>query len=196
MVVIFIKKEINKQIIELVITTVLFGLMIYAAYSLWYIFYGTNSGFDVHLYTGMAGIALGWFILLFVQTVFPKSGTAGKIIAFFAGNGLLHGIIWGINSKINETCNDNGDVVVKTFTFVFVLSAVLLLVTFILRAKAMDKVLNIIFAVVYFAVSCGGVVVLNEENIQALEYKKNLQFDTLTADEMSVTASEQKTAAD
>ncbi len=190
------KKERNKQIIELVITTVLFGLMIYAAYSLWYIFYGTNSGLDVHLYTGMTGIALGWFMLLFVQTVIPKSGTAGKIIAFFAGNGLLHGVIWGINAKINEACNDNDDVVVKTFTFAFALSAVLLFVTFILRAKAMNKVLNVIFAVVYFAVSCGGVVVLNEENIRALEYKKNLQFDTLAADEMSVTASEQKMAAD
>ncbi len=190
------KKIKNKQIIELVVTTVLFGLVIYAAYSLWYIFHGTNSAADVHLYTGMTGIALGWFMLLFVQSVLPKTGIAGKIIAFLAGNGLVHGIIWGVNAKINESCNDSGDVVVKTFTFVFIASAILLLVTFILRAKEKYKPLNVIFALIYFVVSCGGFVVLNEENIQALEYKKNLQFDTLTADEMSITNEEQKMSAD
>ena len=166
------KKIKNKQIIELAVTTVLFGLMIYAAYSLWYIFHGTNSAPDVHLYTGLTGIALGWFMLLFVQTAIPKSGTAGKIIAFFIGNGLLHGIIWGTNAKINEACNDSDDVVVRTFTFAFLVSAVLLLITFILRAKKTHKVLNAIFAVIYFVVSCGGLILLNEENIQAFEYKK------------------------
>lgn len=136
------------------------------------------------------------FMLLFAQTVIPKSGVIGKIIAFFAGNGIVHGFIWGINAKINEACNDSGDVIVKTFTLVFVLSAILLLITFILRAKEKYKILNVIFAVIYFVVSCGGIVVLNEENIQALEYKKNLQFDTLTADEMSITPAEQKLASD
>ncbi len=194
--VIIVKRIKNKQIIELSVTIVLFGLMLYAAYSLWYIFHGTNSAPDVHLYTGMTGIALGWFMLMFTQTVFPESGIAGKIIAFLAGNGLVHGFIWGTNAKINEACNDSDDVVVKTFTLVFVLSALLLLITFILRAKDKHKLLNVIFAVIYFAVSCGGFVVLNEENIQALEYKKNLQFDTLTADEMSITSSEQKMASD
>ena len=186
------KKLKNKHIIELVVTTVLLGLTVYAAYSLWYIFHGTNSAFDVHLYTGMTGIALGWFMLLFVQTVFPKSGIIGKIIAFFAGNGLVHGFIWGTNAKINEACNDSDDVVVKTFTLVFLLSAILLLITFISRARKNRRVLNIIFALIYFAVSCGGLIVINEENIQALEYKKDIQFDTLTADEMNITAAEQK----
>ena len=164
------KKIKNKQIIELVITTILFGLVIYSAYSLWYIFHGTDSGADVHLYTGMTGVALGWYMLLFVQSALPKTGIIGKIIAFFAGNGLVHGIIWGINAKINATNNDSGYVVVKTFSFVFIASAILLLVTFILRAKEKYKVANVIFAVVYFVVSCGGFVVINEENIKALHY--------------------------
>lgn len=186
----------NKHIIELAVTTVLFGLMIYAAYSLWYIFHGTDSGFDVHLYTGLTGIALGWFMLLFVQRVLPKTGIAGKIIAFFAGNGLVHGIIWGLNAKINQSGNDSDPVVIKTFTFVFIASAILLLVTFILRAKEKCKALNIIFAFIYFVVSCGGLIVLNEENIKALEYKKNLQFETLTADEMNITSAELKMSSD
>ena len=80
------KKIKNRQIIELVITTILLGLVVYSAYSLWYIFHGTNSGADVHLYTGMTGVALGWFMLLFVQTVLPKSGIIGKILAFVASD--------------------------------------------------------------------------------------------------------------
>ncbi len=190
------KKIKNKQMIELVVTTVLFGLVIYAAYSLWYIFHGTDSAADVHLYTGMTGVALGWYMLLFVQSALPKTGITGKIIAFIAGNGLVHGFIWGINAKINATNNDSGYVIVKTFTFVFLASAILLLVTFIFRAKEKYKVLNVIFALIYFVVSCGGLVVLNEDNIKALEYKKNLQFGTLTAEEMNTTEAEQKMSSE
>ena len=190
------KKIKNKQIIELAVTTVLLGLVVYAAYSLWYIFYGTNSGIDVHLYTGMTGIALGWFMLLFVQAALPKTGIADKIITFLTGNVLVHSHIWLTNAKINEAGNDSGDVVVKTFTLVFILSAILLLVAFILRAKEKYKLVNIIFALIYFAVSCGGLIVLNEENIKALEYKKELQFGTITADEMSITSAEQKLSSD
>ncbi len=190
------KKIKNKQIIELIVTTVLFGLVIYAAYSLWYIFHGTDSAADVHLYTGMTGVALGWYMILFMQSALPKTGIVGKILAFVAGNGLVHGIIWGVNAKINESCNDSGDVVVKTFTFVFIASAILLLVTFILRAKEKYKAVNVIFAIIYFVVSCGGFVVINEENIKALEYKKNLQFGTLTAEEMNITDEENKMSRD
>ena len=180
----------NKAIFESVVTTVLFGLLVYAAYSLWYIFYGTDSGFDVHLYTGLSGLALGWFLLIFVQTVFENAGWIKKLIAFLLGNALFHGMIWGINAKINPSCMDNDDVVIKTFTVTFGLSAIVLLVTFILRAKNNCKILNIILAVVYFVVSCGGLCVINEENIKALEYKKNIQFDSISVDEISLTDDE------
>ena len=186
------KKLKNRQIIDLVVSFVLFGLMIYAAYSLWYIFYGTESGVDVHLYTGLAGICLGWFMCLFVGELLPKAGVIGKLIAFFAGNGLLHGYIWGLNAKINESCIDNEPVVVKTFTLVFILTALLGLVTFILRSRKKYKAVNILFALVYFIVSAGGLVVINDENIKALEYKKNLQFGTLMAQEINVTDTENK----
>ena len=53
----------KKSIINGAVTTVLLGLLIYAAYSLWYIFYGKDSGWDVHLYTVLSGSALGWFWL-------------------------------------------------------------------------------------------------------------------------------------
>ena len=64
------KKQKSKIVIESIVTTVLFGLLVYAAYSLWYIFYGTESSFDVHLYTVLSGSALGWFMLLFTQAAF------------------------------------------------------------------------------------------------------------------------------
>ncbi|MBR3869727.1 MAG: alpha-galactosidase [Clostridia bacterium] len=184
------KKFKNKEIIESVATTVLFGLLIYAAYSLWYIFYGTESAPDVHFYTILSGLALGWFLLLFVQEIFKKSGWIPKLIAFLAGNALFQGVIWGVNAKINPVAKDNDHVTIITFTVAFGLSAVVLLATFILRARNKYKMLNIILAIVYFVVSCGGLYMFNEENIKALEYKKNIKFDTISADEMSLTADE------
>lgn len=184
------KKFKNKEIIESVVTTVLFGLLIYAAYSLWYIFYGTESAPDVHLYTILSGLALGWFLLLFVQEIFKKSGWIPKLIAFLAGNALFQGVIWGVNAKINPVAKDNDHVTIITFTVAFGLSAVVLLATFILRARNKYKALNIILAIVFFVVSCGGLYMFNEENIKALEYKKNIKFDTISADEMSLTAEE------
>ncbi len=179
-------KNKKKIIIESVVTTVLMGLLVYAAYSLWYIFNGTQSGFDIHLYTVLSGLALGWFLVLFVQSVFQKAGWVKKLIAFFAGNALFQGLIWGINAKINPECINNYNVVICTFTVTFALSAVILLITFALRAKSGYKALNIILAVVYFAVSCGGTYVFNIENIKALSYKKNIRFDSITAEEMKL----------
>lgn len=184
------KKEKTKIIVESVVTTVFMGLLVYAAYSLWYIFYGTESGSDIHLYTALSGSALGWFMLMFVQTVFKNSGWIKKLIAFLAGNALFQGLIWGINAKINPGCDNNYAVVIRTFTVTFGLSAILLLIAFALRAKNKYKILNILLAIVYFAVSCGGLIVMNKENIKALDYKKNIRFDSISADEMKLTDSE------
>lgn len=189
------KKIKSKEIIESIVTTVLFGLLIYAAYSLWYIFYGTESAPDVHLYTVLSGLALGWFLLLFVGEIFKKSGWVPKLIAFLAGNALFQGVIWGVNAKINPVAKDNDHVTIITFTVAFGLSAVILLATFILRARNKYKALNIILAIVYFVVSCGGLYMFNEENIKALEYKKNIKFDTISADEMNLTAEEKELCA-
>ena len=151
----------KKTIIISVLTTVFTGLLIYAAYSLWYIFYA-----DVHLYTVLSGIALGWYLMLFIDGVFKKSGKVAKILAFIAGNGFFHGLIWGLNAKINQTNTENDRVIIKTFTITFALTAILSLIAFILRAKKKYKILNIILAVIYFAVSSGGLLVLNKENIK------------------------------
>ena len=186
----------KKIIIESVVTTVFLGLMVYAAYSLWYIFYGTDSSWDVHLYTILTGSALGWFFVLLVQEVFEKANWIPKLIAFFAGNGFFQGVIWGFNSKLNESCTDNEPVIIKAYTVAFVLSAIILLVAFVLRAKKGFKALNIILLVVYFAVSCGGAVVFNIDNIKALEYKKNIQFDSISAEEMKLTDEEKKLCMD
>ncbi len=192
-------KKINsksKSIIETVITTVLMGLLVYSAYSLWYIFNGTQSGFDIHLYTVLSGVALGWFMLVFVQALFKKAGWISKLIAFLAGNALFQGLIWGVNAKINPECLCNDKVVMYTFTVTFALSAILLLAAFIIRAKSGYKALNIVFAVIYFVVSCGGVYTFNVENIKALSYKENIHFDTISADEMNITDSEKNLCKD
>ena len=184
------KKTKKENIIEAVITTVLMGLLVYAAYSLWYIFYGTQSGSDIHLYTGLSSIALGWFFLLFVQAVSKNSGWIKKLIAFIFGSAFFQALIWGINAKINPECLNNYNVIILTFTVTFGLSAIILLVAFSLKAKNSCKILNIILAIIYFVVSCGGVYVFNIENIKALSYKKNIRFDSITAEEMKLTDEE------
>lgn len=186
------KKNKNKSIFESIVTTVFMGLLVYSSYSLWYIFSGTESGFDVHLYTVLSGSALGWFLLLFTQSVFKNAGWIKKLIAFLAGNALFQVLIWGINAKINPECINNHNVVICTFTVTFGLSAIILLITFASRAKTGYKALNIILAIIYFVVSCGGVYAFNIENIKALSYKKNIRFDSISAEEMSLTESEKK----
>ncbi len=184
------KKIKNSVIIDSCFTTVFVGLLVYAAYSLWYIFRGAESGTDIHLYTVLSSLALGWFFGVFIKTVTKKSKWFINLIAFLAGSALFQGLIWGINAKINAECLDNDDVVISAFTATFAISAILLFITFIIKAKNKHKILNIVLALVYFIVSCGGVYVLNMENIRALDYKKNIQFDTITADEMNITESE------
>jgi hypothetical protein len=135
MVVTAVKKLRNEVIIDSCVTTVFVGLLVYAAYSLWYIFYGTESGPDVHLYTVLSGSALGWFFVVFIKSILGKSKWFINLIAFIAGNALFQGLIWGINAKINAECFDNDDVVVTTFTVIFVISAFLLSVAFLIKAK-------------------------------------------------------------
>lgn len=189
------KKLKNNVVFESVITTVLMGLLVYAAYSLWYIFGGSESGFDVHLYTVLSGVALGWFLLMLVKTVFKNAKWVPQLVAFLVGNAIVQGVVWGINAAINKENYFNSEVVIYTFTVVFSLSAVVLFITFIIRAKNKHAVLNIILAIIYFVVSCGGVYVLNMENIKALSYKKNIQFGTISAEEMAVTQEEQELCA-
>ena len=189
------KKLKNSNIFVACITTILLGLLVYSSYSLWYIFGGFANDFNVQLYNVISGIALGWFVLLFIKTVFKNANFIAKLISFLAGNALFHGLIWGINANVNILHNEeyllNETVTVKTFTIVFALSGILLLISFIIKAKNNKfKILSIILAVIYFIVSCGGVYILNIENIKALDYKKNIKFDTISAQEMTLTANE------
>ena len=98
------KKLKNNSIVEISLTTIFMGLMIYAAYSLWYIFNGNQSGADIHLYTVLSGMAIGWFLVMFVKSVFKNANWVPKLIAFLVGNGFFQGLIWGINAKINKEC--------------------------------------------------------------------------------------------
>lgn len=190
------KKLKNPTILHSVLTTILLGVTVYSAYSLWYVFYGTNSGLDVHLYTGLTGIALGYFLMLFVGEIFKNAKIAFKIIAFVIGNVFFHALIWGLNAKMNPVSEDGEAVVLLAYSIAFIISIVLLTPTFIIKAVRKNRVLNIILTVVYFVTSCCGLYVCSKENIMALEYKKNIQFERITAEEMSVTPSEKQKALD
>jgi hypothetical protein len=184
------KKLKDNYIVDICITTVLLGLLVYSAYSLWYVFGGAFSGTDVHLYTALSSVALGWFLMLFEKAIMKKMNRVMCLIAFLTGAGIFQGVIWGINATenpvINDTCYNNEGVVISAYTVAFIFSAVLLVAAFIVKAIKRPRIVNIIFALVYFVVSCGGAVVLNEENIKALDYKKNIQFPKISAEEMNV----------
>ncbi len=186
----------KRVVAQSVITTIFLGLLIYSSYSLWYVFYGKDSGADVHLYTILSGCALGWFLSLLAEAIFKKTKIIPQLLAFVAGNGLFQGIIWGFNADLNQTATDNEAVIIKTYTVAFSIAAITLLVAFILRAKKSFKVLNIILAVVYFIISAGGGIVFNIDNIKALEYKKNVKFGTITAQEMAISPEEKKLCKD
>ena len=190
------KNNRKELIIDSCITTVLIGLLVYAAYSLWFIFYGSQSGADVYLYTVISGTALGWFSAVFVKTVLKKSKWYIYLICVLAGNAAFHGLFLGVNAKINAECYNNQDVVIIAFTVAFAVSAVLLAAAFIIKAKNSFRILNLILALVYFIVSGAGVYVLNKENIRALDYKKNIKFETISAEEMKITQNEIKLCSD
>ena len=188
------KKLKDNWIVDLSVTTVLLGLMCYAAYSLWYIFDGTLSSGDVHLYTVLTSVALGWFMMMFVKTILKNANWILKLVTFLAGCAFFQGLIWGINAKMNPVMNDttynDDNTVITVYTVTFALSAILLLVTFILKAIRKPRIVNILFAIIYFVVSCGGLIVLNEENIKAIEYKKDIKFGTIGATEAMVSKEE------
>ncbi|MBE6749029.1 MAG: alpha-galactosidase [Ruminococcaceae bacterium] len=191
-----LKKLKDNWIVDLCVTTVLLGLMCYSAYSLWYIFEGAQSGFDIQLYTILTGLALGWSVFVLVKTLFKNAHWAVKLVAFLAGNALFHGMFWRINTKINPIINDDtfndDNVVINAYTVAFLVTGVLLLIAFIVKAIKKPRIFNAIFAVIYFVVSCGGVIILNEENIKALDYKKNIQFGTIGAAEANVSVEEKE----
>ncbi len=190
------KNSRKELIIDSCITTVLIGLLVYAAYSLWFIFYGSQSGADVYLYTVISGTALGWFSAVFVKTVLKKSKWYIYLICVLAGNAAFHGLFLGVNAKINAECYNNQDVVIIAFTVAFAVSAVLLAAAFIIKAKNGFRILNLILALVYFIVSGAGVYVLNKENIRALDYKKNIKIETISAEEMKISQNEIKLCSD
>ncbi|MBO5895931.1 MAG: alpha-galactosidase [Clostridia bacterium] len=184
----------NNNILEICLTTIFLGLLIYSAYSLWYIFGGKPDDFNVQLYNVISGLCLGWLFQIFIKALFKSASRLPRLIAFVSGNALFHALIWGINATTNVVHNEeyllNEDVVVNTFTIVFALSAVLLLIGFILKAKTKHKVLNVIFALIYFIVSFGGAFVINIENIKEQKYKESIQFDTISAEEAKLTKAE------
>ena len=186
------KKLKNNIAVDIALSTVFMGLIIYSAYSLWYMFSGTESGFDVHLCNVLSGLGLGWYLVFFVKTAFKQANWIIKLVSFLVGNGLFHGILWGINGAINGEGYYNEDVVIYTYTAVFAFSAVILLATFIAMAKHKHKILCGFAAVFYFIISCGGVYVLNIENIKELSFKTNIKFDTITAEEVAITNEDQK----
>ncbi len=182
-------KENKFKFIDYIFNFVFLGLLIYASYSLWFIFYGTDSSSDVHLYTVISGMSLGWFSYFFINTVTRKGGKLKLLFSLICGNLFFQGLIWGINSKINSSCLFNDSVIIYTFTVTFIIATLLLFIGFLIGIKKINFV-NVILSLLSLGLCCGCLYNFNAENIRAIEFKAEISFDSITISEMKLTDEE------
>lgn len=180
------------------VTTVLLGLMFYGTYALYYEFSGAAEGVAGIPYSFIASVACAWFFFVFAKSVFKeKLRIPAGILSAVLGAGFFQGVLWSVNAAVNTPDGLlNERVVLTTQIIAYSVVALLLLATFILRAKNKNKVMNIILAVVYFFASCVALYFSGEEDINRMKYLKNISFDSISADEMAVTSAEKQRCRD
>lgn len=180
------------------VTTVLLGLMCYGTYALYYEFSGAAEGVSGIPYSLIASAACAWFFFVFAKSVFrEKLSIPVGILSAVVGAGFFQGVLWSVNAAVNTPDGLlNGKVVLTTQIIAYSVVALLLLVTFILRAKNKHKVLNIILAAVYFITSCVALFISAEDDLNRMKHQKNITFESISADEMSVTSAEKQRCRD
>ncbi len=183
------KKQTSKDLIVSVISLVCTALYIYGAYALYYEFDYWPDNISSLLYFVLMTIAFAFFGFLFVYSICKdKIGKLKGIFSALGGGLLFNGVFWITNALISN----NEDVIVYSYSILFPIMAVVLAASFAVRAKKGSKVINILLAVAYFVVSCIGGFIINEERIAEAEYKKEINFDTVTAEEMQISSSEKQ----
>ena len=179
------------------VTTVLLGLMFYGTYAFYYEFSATAEGVSGIEYSLIASASCAWFFFIFAQSVFKeKLRILMGIISAVLGAGFFQAVLWSANAVQNTDGLASERVVFTTLIIAFSVVALLLLVTFILRAKNKNRVLNGILAVVYFLASCVALFISAEEDINRMKHHKKIAFDSISAEEMAVTSAEKQRCRD
>lgn len=191
----FFKKLIESKGFFPSLTTVIFGLSIYGAYALYYEFSATVEGVGGILYTIIGSVALGYFFTLLSHTIFEKKKVIKNIIAFILGNGIYHAALWISNAIVNKSGENSEEVLAYAFSVIFPVTALVLLVTFTIRAKRSTlgmRILHIVLVLIYIIVTIGGFMNLAVPISNKLRAKKDIYFDPISAEEMLVNKAEKE----
>lgn len=182
-------KEKLKSIVIPFLTLASFAVYAYGSYALYYEFDYWPENLSCILYFFLMTVACAFFGFLTVSSLSRSRLSIVKAISgAVAGGSIFNIIFWVTNALIQR----NENVIVYSYSVLFPVIAVCLLLAFIKRAVNRQKILNFIMAVVFFTVSCSGGFIINSERIVGAQYNKNIVFDSITADEMKVSEEEKQ----
>lgn len=190
-----LSKLINSKGFFPILTTIMFALSIYGAYALYYEFSATADGVGGLLYAIIGSVALGYFFTLLSHTIFEKKKHIKNIIAFILGNGIYHAALWISNAVVNKSGVNSEEVLTHTFTVVFPITALVLIITFAIRAKRSKwgmRIAHSILVLVYLAVTVGGFMNFNDPRFNRMRAAKDIYFDPISAEEMLINQAEKE----
>lgn len=181
-------KEKLKYIIIPVITLASFAVYAYGAYALYYEFDYWPDNLSSILYIALMTIACAFFGFLFTSALSERVNAAKGVAGAVAGGAIFNITFWIINALVPR----NENVIVYSFSVLFPLIAAVLLFSFIRRSFKGQKILNIVMAVVFFVVSCGGGFIINSDRIVGAQYTRNITFDSISALDVLITEEEKQ----
>lgn len=190
-----LSKLINSKGFFPILTTIMFALSIYGAYALYYEFSATADGVGGLLYAIIGSVALGYFFTLLSHTVFQEKKLIKNIIAFILGNGIYHAALWISNAVVNKSGVNSEEVLTHTFTVVFPITALVLIISFAIRAKRSKwgmRIAHSILVLVYLAVTVGGFMNFNDPRFNRMRAAKDIYFDPISAEEMLINQAEKE----
>ena len=183
-----------KEIAVPILITAFLALFCYAAYALYYEFDFYPEGKTYLLYLEMMSVISGGFLALLMSC--RLNWKLSAIVGTVVGAGAVNGVFWTVNAVINSDNGNKYAVVENAFAILFPMAGIILLSAFIMRAVKKNRIINILLAVIYFAVTCAGGAVVNKDRIEEMKYRQIINFEGITAEKMTVSDSEKKRCRD
>lgn len=173
--------------------TALFG---YGTYALYYEFIDWKNLPLVFLNSLLGCIGFGYFTYQLAETMLKsKKSLLKRILSFVCGSVIYQAVFWGVTALINVDGNYNEKAVKAAESVLIALAFLINLVSLILHTKNTKKILSVIInTLVIIGLLLSGIKVvaghLYDDEVRTLRFDKSVTFDTISADEISVTDSE------
>ena len=179
-----------KNILVPFLAAALLALFCYGAYALYYEFDFYPESFLFLLYLEMMSVVFGVFTSFFVSHFTKKK--LPLILSGVSGAIAVNAIFWAVNFIINSDFLHNDNVIENSFSVLFPMTGIVLFAAFVVRAKKKSRIINSLLALIYFAVTCVGGFIVNEERIEESKYRQTINFDTVSAEKMSISSAEKQ----